>query len=1117
MSLNKLKDAIYSSNEVKSALSLIKANKGRGLKTNGLRTSFKAFFIDYLVKNGIRVLYLSDNVESCEKLRDDLVVVSENFDGEILLPGENYPYCSADIDDERKGQRLHCLDKIVKNRSDIIISTYRNLFEKHPDKKAFDEAKIILSIGDKINRTELRNKMSDAGFDSVKTVESISEFAIRGSIIDIYPYSSLYPVRIEFFGDEIESIRYFDPSTQKKIKVLETVSIFFRDVNSFKENYGESSLFDLIDNDTLVLLEDCPNVLEKFSLYYKDQIESGFERLTISEKIEPNIKYHNVQSIIDHLQNRTIIYDSISDDALDFKFNIRSQTTFSYELNVLSNMLKNELQSDFSTFITCDNPGQAERFGELFENEIASNSRFKITSSGIHSGFVFKDAKVSVYTDHEIFGRNRRPRIHRKYKKAVPLKQLKNLNTGDYVVHMDHGIGMFGGLEKITVADSVRDVIKIYYKDNDVLYVKLDYIHMVHKYNVSDGITPNLSKLGGKQFAKVKERTKNSIKETARELIKFYALRKEAKGFQYPHDTIWQTEMESAFEFEDTIDQVRATEELKKDMESSVPMDRLVCGDVGFGKTEVAVRAAFKGAVSGKQVAVLAPTTILVYQHFQTFKSRIEKYPVKVDFISRLKSKKEQSETLRNLKEGKIDILIGTHRILSKDVEFKDLGLLVIDEEQRFGVTHKERIKELKVNIDVLTLTATPIPRTLHMSLMGVRDLSLINTPPTNRLSVITEIHPFNESIIFEAIMKEKDRGGQVYFLHNRVETIENVKANLERIAPQVSIVVAHGQMEPKKLENIMLDFLYRKHDVLLATTIIENGVDISNANTIIINNAHMFGLSQLYQLRGRIGRSHRQGYAYFLVPKFSELNDVAKKRLETISEFTDLGSGYQIAMKDLEIRGAGNLLGSEQSGFIENVGFELYTKILEEAVLELKREEFSDVLTDVEEKEDIYRCQVSLRKVTLLPEDYIFENSDRVEIYRKLMGCRNYGDIQAVREEVVDRFGKEPEEVINLFENIYLSINFGKLFCKNLTLLEKNAFNWFFKIQFDTEMLEKVENTEIALLLEEAIENVKNNDLYKIKSEKNGEIIYVYPAETSFNKFEFIKGFMKNLGAENL
>ncbi|MDY0018238.1 MAG: helicase-related protein, partial [Candidatus Delongbacteria bacterium] len=591
---------------------------------------------------------------------------------------------------------------------------------------------------------------------------------------------------------------------------------------------------------------------------------------------------------------------------------------------------------------------------------------------------------------------------------------------------------------------------------------------------------------------------------------KLYAMRKTAKGFAYPSDTVWQTELEASFEYEDTPDQLKSTEDFKRDMEASMPMDRLICGDVGYGKTEIAIRAAFKAAVSGKQVAVLAPTTILVDQHYENFKSRLEKYPVRIEYLSRFKKTSDQSKTLVDIKDGRVDIVVGTHRLLSKDVIFKDLGLLIVDEEQRFGVTHKERIKEMRINVDVMTLTATPIPRTLHMSLIGVRDLSLINTPPVNRLPIITGIHPFRNDIIYEAIMKEIDRGGQVFFIHNRVETIYSVQAMLEKIVPKVSMVVAHGQMKPSELEKVMHEFMYKKFSVLIATTIIENGVDIPNVNTMIVNNADNFGLSQLYQLRGRIGRSSRQAYAYLLTGDPHSLTPTAKKRLETISEFTDLGSGFQIAMKDLEIRGAGNLLGSEQSGFIENVGFDMYSKILEEAVAELKEQEFKEVLRHIKVPSKYIKAAVNLKSQMFLPEHYIEEDAERVEIYRRMMNFTETDEIEVLRAEIKDRFGLLPPEVVNLFNNLYLSIIAGKIFIKNIALTERGTKEDI-KFTFDIEKLEEIENTETAITVQDNLTREITEMNYDIRLENGGEKVTV-EIPYGENRFEFAEKFIKIL-----
>ena len=842
MSSNQLKKQIFSDKYFSDTVKHLEKNDV--VYTKGLAYSLRSFFIAYLFeKFNKKVIFLADTVESAEKTRDDLFSILKNRDNcEVFLPAENYPYCSSDIDDERKGNRLIALEKILSNKSKIIISTYRNLFDKIPTEKDYKDNKFEFKVGKDIDLKELVGKLADKKFEKVSTVEKIGEYSVKGNIVDIYPYASESPVRIELFDTEIESLRYFDPVDQKKIKEIKRVSIFLSD--SGRDVTVGRNLLEIIDQDSMIFIEECDELEVKFEDYYEQQIIEGFNR---SAKVELSYKekYFTPKDILELLHNKKLIINGFTDKNKDIKIDIVDQVSYRYDFKSFLTSLDNNSMRGYSSYILCENPGQTERFEEILDEELPGVKNCHINTNGIHEGFILSSSKIAVYTDHQIFGRIKRTRNYRRFKKAIPLRELKRLQYGDVIVHLDHGVGQFLGLEKIRVAGSVRDVVKLLYRDGDILFVKLDMIQMIQKYSARDGVMPTLSKLGGKQFKKLKEKTKNSVKSIARELIKLYAKRKEAKGHAFPPDPIWQTELEASFEFEDTPDQASAVVDFKRDMESKMPMDRLVCGDVGFGKTEVAIRAAFKAAISGKQVAILAPTTILVHQHYENIKNRVERYPLEVDVLSRFKTPGEQRKTLVNLKEGKVDIVIGTHRLLSKDVEFKDLGLLVVDEEQRFGVKHKEKIKEMRVNVDVMTLTATPIPRTLHMSLLGVRDLSLINTPPVNRLPIITEIHPYEEKIIFEGIMKEVDRGGQVFFVHNRVETIETMKASIQRIVPDVSIAIAHGQMKPSQLEKIMYDFMYKKYDVLIATTIIENGVDIPNVNTMIVNRADMFGLSQ--------------------------------------------------------------------------------------------------------------------------------------------------------------------------------------------------------------------------------------------------------------------------------
>ncbi|HQO10538.1 MAG TPA: transcription-repair coupling factor [Clostridiales bacterium] len=1108
MSVQKLKKALYSSEDLQKIIGNI--SKKELLFTKGITYSFKSFLLSYLnEKLKYKVIFLADSVENAEKMRDDIALITENESAcELFLPGENYAYCTGDIDDERKGTRLLALDKIHSGKFKILSTTYRNLFEKIPTEDSSKDIRIKLKKSASVKPEQLSEKLVEKGFEKVNSVENIGEFSRRGNIIDIYPYAVEYPVRIELFGDEIESVRFFDPATQKKIKETDSVEIYLSDMKS--ESGAGVNLFDIIKpENTVFFMEECDDIKTKLEDYYRDHIIAGWERVD-HNGLHYEKKYFSPGDVFSLLQSRKGIVNGFLDEKKDIKIAIKDQISYRYDFKpFLTSLKNNEIKGIFS-YILCDNPGQTERFNEIILEEIPELKNFSVADGGIHEGFFLPDSDTAVYTDHQIFGRVRRPRLIRRFKKVIPFKDLQRMKYGDFIVHIDHGIGQFLCLEKITVAGTVRDVVKLLYKDGDILFLKLDQIHLIQKYKAGDGAVPALSKLGGKQFQKLKEKTKESVKSAARELIRIYALRKTAHGFAFPSDTVWQTELEASFEYEDTPDQIKSTDDFKRDMESSIPMDRLICGDVGFGKTEVAIRAAFKAAVSGKQVAVLAPTTILVDQHYENFRDRLEKYPVKVDYLSRFKRTSDQKRTLQEIKEGKADIIIGTHRILSKDVEFKDLGLLIVDEEQRFGVSHKERIKELKVNIDVMTLTATPIPRTLHMSLIGVRDLSLINTPPVNRLPIITEIHPFKDSIIYEAVMKEIDRGGQVFFIHNRVETIYSMKSILEKIVPNVSMTVAHGQMKPSELEQVMHEFMYKKYSVLIATTLIENGVDIPNVNTMIVNKADTFGLSQLYQLRGRIGRSSRQAYAYLLTTEPNSLTSVARKRLETISEFTDLGSGFQIAMKDLEIRGAGNMLGSEQSGYIENVGFDLYSKILEEAVLELKEEEFKEILRHIKTPSRYIKATVSLRSKMFLPEYYIEEDAERVEIYRRMMNFTEVAEIDELTSEIKDRFGPMPPEAVNLFNSLYLSIIAGRIFIKSISSVDIGRYEGI-KLAFDTAKLNEVENTEIALNVQENLSEQTKKMEFDISVENEGEKVSVVLPYDS-NRYEFTEKFVKLL-----
>ena len=877
---------------------------------------------------------------------------------------------------------------------------------------------------------------------------------MRGGILDIFPFVGDNPIRLEFWGDTVESIREFDVLSQRSIRELQIANIVASLHNDFADlSQSQVSVFEYLSSDALLLFDE-PLLIEK---EIEELQQEGYSNIFNWKMIEKNA---NAFVRYDH----TIIQNFQSKICIDFQSHPQPPIVGSIK-RLIEQVSKFSNQGN-KVYLACDTKEEGERLDGLIEEELtapneleAGNQKteainqesedifqmqenvekeksqnennvlpitYQLLPEALHSGFIYPPANIVIFTEHEIFGRlKRRGTAKRKMFKGFTQKELQQLKRGDFVVHQDYGIGRFAGLQKIKVHGIETEVMKLVYEENDALYVHLNFINRVQKYSSQEGHTPKLSKLGGADWDRLKLRARKKIKDIARDLIKLYARRKHEQGFAFASDTHWQKEMEASFLYEDTPDQAKSTLDVKQDMEQPSPMDRLICGDVGFGKTEVAVRAAFKAVMNGKQVAVLVPTTILAHQHFHTFLDRIGRYSVRVESLTRFRPKNEQKKVLEALKEGKVDILIGTHRLLSKDVVFKDLGLLIIDEEQRFGVTSKEKLRQLRASVDTLTLTATPIPRTLQFSLMGARDLSLINTPPRNRIPIQTEIAQFDLQLIHEVIMKELHRSGQVYFVHDRIQNIDLIRAMLEEHVPKARIHVAHGQMKGHELEKAMMDFLEKKYDVLLCTKIIESGIDIPSVNTIIINRADRFGLAELYQLRGRVGRSNIQAYAYLLTPPLSILPHVTLRRLQAIQEFTELGSGFNLAMRDLEIRGAGNLLGGEQSGFILEMGFEMYQRVVEEAVAELKEDEFNDLV----EKKIGDRTKIKIETVietdieALIPDIYIEHDAERLDIYRRLYRCELLEDVNIMRAELKDRFGEYPEEVEHLFQQIELKV----------------------------------------------------------------------------------------------
>ena len=924
-------------------------------------------------------------------------------------------------------QRTDVLNKISSNEKSRLIITYPEaVAETVISQTGLELNTLQVAQGDKISIEFINEFLFEYGFERVSFVYEPGQFSVRGSIVDIFSFSNDDPYRIDFFGDEVESIRSFSIDDQISKETFRSITIV-PDIHNHNIEGERISFIDFLPKESILF----GNSLNQFF----DFVSEICRNTIIAKPNEENIKNMIVPGNVlkKQFEQRTVFdfgTDLFCEPTSKFKFSFSRQPVFNKNFSLLSKNLVDFKKNGYEIMILSANEKQFERLTAIF-NDIDVNVKFKPVNFVLHEGFVDNELKICCYTDHQIFERYHRFKLksRKAEREAISLKELSKLHRGDYVVHIDHGIGKFAGLVKTEVNGKIQEAIRLIYKNNDSLLVNIHSLHRISKYKGREGFEPSLNKLGTGAWQNMKNRTKAKVKDIARELIALYAQRKSEKGYAFSPDTYLQTELEASFIYEDTPDQEKATIAVKEDMQKDIPMDRLICGDVGFGKTEIAIRAAFKAVADSKQVAVLVPTTILSLQHQKTFSERLKDFPARIEFVSRLKSAAEIKSTLKELAEGKIDIIIGTHRLVSNDVKFKDLGLLIIDEEQKFGVSVKEKLKQFKTNVDTLTLTATPIPRTLQFSLMGARDLSVIQTPPPNRYPIVTEIHGFNEQLIREAINYEVERNGQVFFIHNRVQNIYEVENALKRIVPGVKIGVGHGQMDGQKLEKVMLDFINGYFDVLVATTIIESGLDIPNANTIIINQAQNFGLSDLHQLRGRVGRSNKKAFCYLITPPLASINADSRRRLKALEEFSDLGSGFHIAMQDLDIRGAGNLLGAEQSGFIADIGFETYHRILNEAIHELKHEEFKGVFEDEPETQTqafmnikfVTDCQIDTDLELLFPENYIPETSERMLLYRELDNIETETELLKYRERLIDRFGKLPSESRELLEVVKL------------------------------------------------------------------------------------------------
>lgn len=1005
---------------------------------SGLAGSGKSLVLaSVFQKSGQPFLVLASTTTEAETIYQDLVSYLGDekvkyFPGWEILPWEN-----ISPEAEVVSQRIQTLYALKKDKHLICVASVNSLLEKTVPPETLKENFLNLKVGDEIDLISLAEKLVQLGFKRFPVVEELGNFSVRGGIVDIFLNTTEYPIRLELFGNQIESIRKFSVLSQRSLEKTTSVLILpQREVimenpdkeeqdtdiltQVLKEDAGvewsalffkkeQVSLLNHLPSEAIIFLDEPELIFDQLEKY-SQQIEQSYQTKCSELDLQAQT---NFQKEADILKEKLFAFKRIESQTLatasDFNFQQQETVNYNSNLELLKSGLEEFRNKEFSTVIVCDNVGQKQRLEELL-GQAASHVFCDIGL--LESGFIFPEINLVVLTDHQIFTRY----LHRykppKFKEGIALSSYKNLSSGDFVVHIDFGIGKYFGLETLTIDGRKKEFLLLHYLNNDKLYVPLEEFNRVQKYVGKDGV-PSLTRLGGTVWEKIKAQTKRQIQEIARDLLELYAERKVRPGFAYSPDTVWQKQLEDSFIYQETEDQLKAIADVKADLEKPNPMDRLVCGDVGYGKTEVAIRAAFKAVLDHKQVGVLVPTTILAFQHQNSFSERLRDFPFRVEMLSRFKTKKEQKAILEDLKAGKVDIVIGTHRLLQKDIAFKDLGLVIIDEEHRFGVAAKEKLKQLRHQVDVLNLTATPIPRTMQLSLIGARDLSLINTPPKNRQPIQTEIIYFDENKIKEAISRELLRGGQIYFVHNRIQSIQPVQQMLKDLIPDLKIAVAHGQMPEKELERIMTDFYHQKYNCLLSTAIIESGLDIPSVNTIIINRAEQFGLADLYQLRGRVGRSYHKAYAYLIVPQFSGLNETARKRLKAIQQFTQLGSNFHLALKDLEIRGAGNLLGSRQHGFMEKVGADMYFKLLEETIQELKGEKIVPALeVKIESDLDIY-----------IPNDYITDEQTRIEIYSKLANLETLGQLQELKTELEDRFGPLPPEAEDLLAVTELKI----------------------------------------------------------------------------------------------
>jgi len=1039
--------------KVKQILKQIQLHKNQIQITNLVGSSM-SFVISETFKKDDKsyLLIFNDKEEAAYHLNDlEQLLDQKNV---LFYPGSyRRPYQIEETDNANVLMRSEVLNRINSRKKPTIIVSYPEaLFEKVVTKKDLERNTLKLSVSESVSLDFVNEILFEYNFNRVDFVTEPGDFSVRGGIIDVFSFSNDVPFRIEFFGDEIDSIRTFDVETQLSKEKLRKASIMSNVENKTLQEKRESFL-QYIASNTVIFLKNKDLLIGKLDKLF-DSAESAFSELSKElSHARPIDLFCNGNFIQNQLSNfRVASFETYtSGDRPIIDFITKAQPSFNKQFDLLIENLNEYHTKGFTNYIFCANEQQAQRFHDIFE-DAKKEVHYQTIVFPLYQGFIDLEEKIVCYTDHQIFERYHKFRLKNGYakKQSITLKELNNLDIGDYVTHIDHGIGKFGGLQKIDVEGKNQEAIKLIYGDRDILYVSIHSLHKISKFNGKDGKAPKIYKLGSGAWKKIKQKTKKRVKEIAYNLIKLYAKRRMQKGLAFGPDTHIQHELEASFIYEDTPDQYTATQDVKADMEKEQPMDRLVCGDVGFGKTEIAIRAAFKAVDNGKQVAILVPTTILAFQHYKTFTKRLEKFPVRIDYLNRFRTSKQRNEAIEGVNDGSIDIIIGTHQLTNKKIKFKDLGLLIIDEEQKFGVAVKDKLKTLKENVDTLTLTATPIPRTLQFSLMAARDLSVISTPPPNRHPIDTQVIRFSEEMIRDAITYEISRGGQVFFIHNRIENIKEVAGLLQRLVPDANIGIGHGQMEGKKLESLMLGFMNNEFDVLVSTTIVESGLDVTNANTIFINNANNFGLSDLHQMRGRVGRSNKKAFCYFITPPYHMMTDDARKRIEALELFSDLGSGINIAMKDLEIRGAGDLLGGEQSGFINDIGFDTYQKILNEAIEELKENEFKELYTTEENKpkEFIKEVQIDTDFEVLFPDNYINSITERLNLYNELSTLETDEELQQYEQRLIDRFGELPIQAIDLLDSVRLKWFAKQLGLEKIVLKQKRMIGYFISNQ---------------------------------------------------------------------